>query len=412
MIFIFRKSIIAISDPLHLSIIILSFYLSGLLIFYCHLDLQLKYWIILIYIFLFIILSSILSGIKSINVKFLKLSKKKQVQLSYVLLIISFLNLIVNYIYGFMPILHGTQSRSLMGCVPIPSLVVFSQFSIFTVLLVRFFSEYPFVRRINDINLVTLVITNILGGSKSSVLTILFLIIYYHFLLITKKKACSKNIFYFNFYRRLKVSVGKIRWAFLYATVLVTITIPFYLYYVGVGKNFKEICQNIAFRLFSGFDAFIYVLLNDIDFKKDLSLIEMWFYPFLKNLFYTPEYQSAGLYITSRVYGDVDYAKSALNPNSNLILELLYSQKHIVILVIIFLVALSVFKMRDYALNKSGLTLKNLFVFQFAVLTPLAVFFDASFYFVRIELFLIFYFMLNTIWNLKNICHKYKYLLY
>ena len=397
----YKKAIVSISDPLNIHIILLSLYIAGLAVTAIYANVNYTYMLIATFLTLYLLAGSVVHCCVKIKYKNLTLNIPLSLQYivsSFVMLLL-IVNLILNYFIGFMPVFSGTQSRASMGNVSLPSLVLlasyFGQISFLFVML----SKYRTIKNMNKISFVVFIITTFLWGTKAALFYFPLYLLEYDFILNLKLKADLLPAHKTEIHQNIK----KCRRLFVCSSIVAVILLPIYLVFLQVGVDITSSYSAIIQRFFSGFDNVMYFVFYDIDISEveKINIFEIYLYPFVKKIFYTPEFQSAGEYIIYLISNDYVYAKSGMNPNSNLIIELLLALDNLWF-VAIFVMVISYFsiKTRHVILSSGIITFKRLIIFTIFVLSPFSILFDgANTIIMFLELFII-YILINTIYNI------------
>jgi hypothetical protein len=329
----------------------------------------------------------------------LAISKNIQVYLSAFLLLFLSFNLVINYFFGVMPLFKGTEARSEMGSVPIPSMVLLRfSFSYFAVLL-AILSEHKSVKYINIISICIGFITAVLEGSKSSLFFMVIILMDYDYILHLTIRSKLIDALYI---KAIKNKIIQVRRVLILLLAFTLFALPFYLQVILVGESGIASLGVFLRRLFLGFDALILTLINGIDFRSTahLNLFEIYFYPILNKLSYTPDFQSAGDYVIYLVTNNYYLSKSGLMPNSNFILELLFSHNYYLDLIIMFISSCIIFSHRANILEKQELKIHDIISFYLTVLTPFGLLLDGAFFINTSWQLIILYFLFNTILNI------------
>jgi hypothetical protein len=403
---IYKDCIICFTDPLNISLLLLSFYTSGLILTKILFDVDINTFLMISALLsIYILVGAFISSRRFNNLiphsYTLAISKNIQVYLSAFLLLFLSFNLVINYFLGVMPLFKGTEARTEMGSAPIPSMVLLSfSFSHFAVLL-AILSEYKTVKYINIISICIGFITAVLGGSKSSIFMIIIILMEYDYILHLIIRSNIDSIYK----KAIKYKIIKVRRILVLLSALALFALPFYLQVILVGDSAIASLRFFLRRLFLGFDGLILTLINDVDFKSvaHLKLYEIYFYPIIRKIGYTPDIQSAGEYVIYIVTNNYYYAKSGLNPNSNFILELLFSQNYYFAIIIMFISSSIIFSHRANILAKQELKIHDIISFFLTVLTPFGLLLDGAFFINTTWQLIILYFLFNTILNIMPI---------
>jgi hypothetical protein len=311
-------------------------------------------------------------------------------------------NLIVNQIFGIMPLFLGNDARMDLGSTAIPSLVLLAPDIGAVVLLIFLLADSRTVKRASGIGLLVAGVSAILNGSKSAVVTTTVgLLFSADYILHVKRLAYQSPPDLHKIDKRIK-SVR--RWIAV-TSVSVLLLLPFYLVFVGAdsgGGGSAGAIEGFATRLFGGFDNLAFIAFGDLDITSvtDVNLTQFYFYPFYKRFFFTPDFQSAGEYIVYLASRDYDYSTHGLHPNSNFAIELLLQNGNILLSGVIVIVAASLlFIARRMLVAKGPLTILQVVFWASLVMAPLAILFDGAYFVVKFYMLIAFYLLFNSLLN-------------
>ncbi len=388
---LFRKTILNLFDPLHIEIILISFY-SVIFSIPFYITVGKAYWIILVLFILYFVSASLSGRINKYKPPFLKTDQKAQITLSIMVFIILALNLIINVLFGAIPLLiaDGVNSRYLMNQ---NSRILWwlSQGLFILPLLLMAFSESRKVKVINLISVIIIVAGAILSASKGSFILIPLLMINYLFLKKIELKKISPRFY--------KVIYG-IGFIFL-------ITFPLFLVKIGFAESGVEGGKKFLIRLATGFDQLIFWIISDAEPKSyGLSLLQIYFLPIFKVFGFVPEYNTTVEYLGINYLG-WDTVERMI-PNANLILDAVFTNGLLLGGAVIVLIAILGFKIRKYCLEKSSLNLYHLFLFQFFVMSPLFWFLDGQRFVASLYSAFLIYFIFAIVYNVPYILFKGK----
>jgi hypothetical protein len=405
---LYRKIIVSYADPLNISLIILSCYTAGLIFAnFISNNYSDSFYKFISLLSIYMIVGAIISNIKlrkGNNTSFnISINKKIQIYFSLFLLLILLLNIVVNYIFGVIPILKGIAGRSEMSQMPVPSLALLSYFIGNIVLLLGVMSDHNSVKIINKICLFFFIFMNFLSGGKSALFLLLIILFNYYYILILKLRSNRDAI-------KLTKKIIKIKKIIIFAMTAIVLFSPIYLRLIKFGENTTESVVLLFKRIFAGFDGMIYIILNGIDFESfnNLKLYELYLYPIIKKLFYIPEFQSAGEYIIYLLTKNYNFTKSGLNPNSNFILELLFSHSYIFSIIVILIASYGFYSYRAKLLMTDKLRLFHIILFNFFIFSPFGMLIDGAYFIINLYLILSLYFIFNTLINMMVIVKSAK----
>jgi hypothetical protein len=401
---LFARSIISFTDPLNVSLILLAFYFSGALFITTIHAINRSYVEVLILNVIFIFFAALASRPPKLR-QSIALSDQHMHHFFFACFFLGLLlvNLVVNQIFGIMPLFLGTQARSELGTTAIPSLVLLTPDIGTVLLLVYLLTDSRAVKRVSAIGVVVAAISAVLNGSKSAVVvTTLLLLFSADYILHLRSRAPQSNAQMHEIKRRI---TSTRRWIVVTSCVLVFV-LPLYLVFVGAdsGENGTGgAFEGFATRLFGGFDNLAFIAFNDLDITsaKNVNLTEFYFYPFYKRLLFTPEFQSAGEYILYLATNNYNFATNSLVPNSNFAIELLLHYGNMLVAgAIVIATSSALFVARRLLINKAALSIMHVVLWTSVVMSPLALLFDGAYFIIRLYTLFAFYLAFNSIENI------------
>jgi len=401
---LFAKSIISFSDPLNVSIILVALYFSGALFITTIHSVNKSYVEVLVLNVIFIFAAALVSRAPRVTQP-VGLNEQRTHHLYFACFFLGLLliNLVVNQIFGIMPLFLGTQARSQLGSTAIPSLVLLAPDIGGLLLLVYLLSDSRAVRRVSVAGVLVAAISAVLNGSKSAlVVTTVLLLFSADYILHLRSRAPQSNAQMREIKRRI---TSTRRWIVVTACALVLI-LPLYLVFVGAdsGENGPGgAFAGFATRLFGGFDNLAFIAFSDLDISSanNIHLTEFYFYPFYKRFLFIPEFQSAGEYIVYLATGNYNFATNGLVPNSNLAIELLLEYGNMLVAVAIVIpTSLGLFVARRLLINKAGLSIMHVVLWTSVVMSPLALLFDGAYFIIRFYMLFAFYLAFNSVENI------------
>jgi hypothetical protein len=400
---LFHRSVLCFTDPLNLAILLLAAYFSGALFIVTIRATNKSFVDVLILNLLFAVAAAAFSR-KPAPLQPLSLKGLRTGHLYFTCCFAGLLlvNLVVNQIFGIMPLFLGNEARQDLGTTAIPSLVLLAPDIGYVLLLIFLLTDSRVVKRASGIGLFIAGLSAILNGSKSAVVTttvgLLFSADYVlHLKRVAVQPAASRQA--------VDMRIKKLRRWIVLTSIAVAILLPFYLVFVGagaVGGGSAGAVEGFATRLFGGFDNLAFIAFNDLDITSagDVNLSQYYFYPFYKKLLFTPDFQSAGEYIVYLATSDYDYSTHGLHPNSNFAIELLLQNGSVFISGLVIVVAAAIlFTARRALISKHALSMLHIVLWASLVMAPLAVLFDGAYFIIKFYMLLAFYFLFNTILN-------------
>ena len=425
---LFRKSILLWSDPLNIALFFGSFSLVGFLVLPFVLNVGSSYWIILILVSIYFFAASKPKISVSKKEKRLNITPKIQILFSLTLLFLMIMIVMNDLRTGNIPILRengldtrfeGTDNRYLF--------MLF--FSISGMPLIFFsLSEVKLVKDISFWTIVLVTMKNILMSSKSAIFFAPFLMLNYHFLLsfkiknvsiessaeidnhiVSKKKGKEKTN-----HNRLSSLIlyvkSKKNKVVLMIGVLFSVSLAVLPIYINmISSSSKNAFYIIFARLFTGYDSFIFVSESDIPMRAHMldygmPIWMVYFQPLFKFLFnFKPQFNSVPELIMYKVFGvDQELLKTSPIPNSNIILESVWTSGIFFGTLFIITFALISFSARKMLLEKSNFLLIDVIFFSFFVMEPLGWFTTGSIYFSQIVCSLTIYLPFTLLLNLAS----------
>ncbi len=393
---LFRRAIVSISDPLNYHALLLAFSLAGALVVPVTRTLNSSYIYVVNLIAIYIVAGAIFSPRRTlIRMPRLGVSKIHQILFTTALSGLIVLNLILNQIFGVMALFEGTQARAAYGSVASPSLYLLTPFISTTVLLVFLLTEERHVRIVAGVGVATSIISTILGGSKSALFSIVLILAAADYVLNLRRIASRLPAEQLALSKKIRT----IRKSGLICVVAIAVILPAYLVLIGAASGEPGgALQGFAVRLFGGFDDLAIIGAKNIDLTSihDINISDFYFYPILKKIAYTPEFQSSGSFLIYQLTGNYEFATTGLNPNSSLAIELLLSNGSIVIsAILITLVSAAIFRLRAALLARSRLRMLDLVLWTLVVFGPFEVLLDGTYFVITSYMLIGLYAVLN-----------------
>jgi|GEM_PF-6365250 len=367
---IYKRSIITLYDPLHINVVILSCYLS-IFALPIYIQVSMTYWVVVLCLILFLIASSVPGGNKKYcSHQYLSMSDGNQLCISIIVLIITFSNFFVNLLLVPIPLfsddpalargMYGSNSRLLFWAASSTSLYPIQIFSLTNIKRVRY---------INVVSLIILLTSTILAASKGALLNIVLMYFNYRFLLHLQGK---------HFHKKHKKIINII-------LLTVIISFPFAMKTSGYNNTLLDSLKVFIVRLLGGFDQLIYYIIACQEpINHNLSITQLYFLPFLKIFFsYQPEYNSVIDFFYINYLGITSTANKML-PNSNLIMEAIFTNGVVGGLFIVVAVGYTSFYIRKRLLERHGLRLFDLMLSQFFVMAPFFWLMDGQRFFISL----------------------------
>jgi hypothetical protein len=356
--YILKKSFFSLYDPLHITIITLSFALSIIALPFYGQEINIyTYLVVMFFLGLFLVIASKFTVIKKGETT-LKIPRYVQISLSTLILILISLHFIFNVLSG--PILlldseYGSNARYLLY--RNNRFLNWSYISISTIPIILFcLTNHSIVRFINFASLLFNIFISLFMASKSSFFVVFFMFYQYVFLMSLKGVEVSKKL-------RLIVNSFLLLSFFVY---------PVFIILIKLTDNPLDALNLVVVRLLVGFDQLIYWIKSPQVFPESqgISLIEIYFGPILKLLFgYVPEFNTAVELLYSKYFSYSDVSIGSL-PNPNLIIELVFSCGLFLAIPIYLIFTAINFCLRKFLLELSELRYYHLPLFQAFVFYP------------------------------------------
>jgi hypothetical protein len=398
----FRHSIISLSDPLNLGICLIAFYLAGALLLPILFTVNSSYLYIVALLFLYMMVAAVACRFR-VRAIAPSIMISKDIQLFFVSVFtgIVLVNVIVNQIFGVIPLLHGTAARADYGSVAAPTVYFLAPDIGMIDLLAFALTKFKSVRVVAGIGVLVSFISAILGGSKSSMFAVLFALCVGDYIYNLQRRSARSKVEA----SRLDRQIKKVRRYALISIVITIISLPAYLVLVGAdyGGGGGVAIENLVIRLFGGFDGLAIITLENVDITaaSNIRISEFYLYPLLKRFVQPPEFQSAGQYLIYLRTGSYQDATSGLNPNSNYVIELLLSNGSLVTSgVIVIATATCIFYLRARMLERGNLRMFDLVLWTLVVLSPFSMLLDGAYFIVRSYELIGLYMTLNLTLNI------------
>jgi|SRR5882757_1412522 len=401
---LFAKSIISFTDPLNVSILLLSFYLSGALFIITIHPVNASYVDVLILNVIFLFAAALVSRAPRLQ-QSIGLNERHTHHFFFACFFLGLLlvNLVVNQIFGIMPLFIGTQARSELGSTAIPSLVLLAPDIGTVLLLVYLLSDSRAVKRVSAAGVLVGAASAVLNGSKSAlIVTTLLLLFSADYILHLRSRAPKSKAHLNDIERR----ITKTRRWMVAASCALVFLLPAYLVFVGAdsGENGAGgAIETFGTRLFGGFDNLAFIAFDDLDITsaKDVNLTEFYFYPFFNKFFFTPEFHSAGEYILYLATNNYNLATSTLVPSSNFAIELLLHFGNMIAAgAIVIAASMALFTVRRFLLSKASLSIMHVVLWASIIMSPLALLFDGAYFIIKFYMLFAFYLAFNSIENI------------
>jgi hypothetical protein len=397
---LFKGAIIIWSDPLNISLIILSFYTTGLIGYISVFEPSGEYSIIIVFILIYFIIGSIASRKCEFNTTGLSISEINQSRFCFILLLIYSFTLIFNFLFGYIPLLHGTSTRYLGG--QQSRLLTWLLYSTSGYPIILFgLTEIKKIRKLCVILLLLLTTIGVLNASKGFMFSIFFWIVNYNFFLYLRLKNDNK----IENKREYKIKRNSNFNLFCFSSIFLIITTPFYLLLINSDETLRDNILLFFYRLLAGFDQLIIIIANNIglDFKG-LSLLKIYTSPFLKIITnYKPKFNNIPEFLFYEVSGISDASYKTLLPNSNLIMEVIFTNGIVIGMLLLGVFSYINFYIRKKMLYKYRLKLIDLFLFNFFVMTPLWWFLSGTEFIINLILTVFIYLCINFYFNIRSI---------
>jgi hypothetical protein len=399
--FVFRRSILSITDPLNTGLCLIAFYLAGALFLPSFHTVNQSYVYVVCLLFIYIFASAFfLRRPPRVREPHLAITPGHQLFFTLFLSGLIVINIIINQIFGVIPLLEGTQARADYGSVASPTLFLLSPDISMVVLLIFLLTKFKTVKIWAGIGVLASIVSTLLSGAKSSIFVIIFILFTADYVLNLRRSTymLKQQI------DAISKTIRTTRTWILLSAIGAALILPYYLVLLKAdyGGGQSTGLQNLAIRLFGGFDALAIVAFQDIDITsvKGIGISDFYFYPVLKHLSHAPEFQSAGQYLIYLETGSYQLASSGLNPNSSFAIELLLSNGSPALSAgLIALAAASIFWLRNRLLARGNLRLVDLVLWAMVVLAPFSLLLDGAYFVVRLYELMALYMALNIIVN-------------
>jgi hypothetical protein len=401
---LFWRSIISFTDPLNLAALLLAFYFSGALFILRVTTVNRSYAEVIGLNVLFLVVAAAFSR-RPRPREPLHLHGKPAFHLIFALFfsLLLLANLVINQIFGVIPLFLGTETRGTLGTTTFPSLVLLAPDVTIVLLLIFLLTKSRAVKLVSGIGFMIGSISALLSGSKSAIITTTLLALFsadfiFRIRLLAEQPDSVRRVEQ----KRIK----RTRWWMVAAACALLLLLPIYLVFIGAdagGGGSSTALELFATRLFGGFDNLAFIAFDNLDITsvKDVNVFQFYFYPFFKKLAFTPVFQSAGEYLVYMSSGSYEAATSGLNPNSNFAIELLLHNGSVILSgVIVMVTAAVLFIIRQLLLSKDSLRILQIVLWTNFVMAPLALLFDGAYFFIKFYALMGFYVGLNTLVNL------------
>jgi len=371
----YKKHIINILDPILLNGTLACLYISGAIYYYIIINTNnLNTIIIISCIIIVLITPSVI--VKRADIIYKITPNKENDAIIFYLGVIDLIlltNIVINYIYGSIPFLQGTEARARLGDAVSSTLVLVAPYLGIVCLTSLFYNSLRLPRLLSKFGIILYIITVFLNGSKAAILGLTQVYLFYLFISSVK---IQKN----NTYTIQKIaSIKNIIKAFV-----IIVTSMSYYFSVTNTENYNELLNNFGYRLFTGLDVVILSDMHNINLlDKNLNVIEFYLYPILNKLGIVPEFRSAGHFVSSVVFGKI-VADTGLNPNSNLVVEWVGSIGLILGCTISTLVLVTTIYFRSYIYKRKVFKIFDLFLISVLMQNPFAPFFDGAYFFIML----------------------------
>jgi hypothetical protein len=395
---LFNRAIISWADPLYFNLIMLSFYTAGLIGFFIMFKPSPKYYIILVLILLYFIVGSIASRNCAFNTSGLAISKKNQLIFCWVLLLIFISSLVVNYLFGYMPLLEGTGTRYLVG--RNSRLLYWLETSCYGYPIILFgLTDHKIVKKHCIILIAILATIGLLTAAKGFIFYMFFMLIYYNLFLYLKERN-SNNPAFKEEYRLKRMKNLKL---VIISLVCLIALAPFYLVLIKSAGTVKETFPNFIFRLFFGFDQLIYISNLDIGLvDKGVSMLSIYTSSFFKIFNYTFIYNSIPELLFHEMFGIFGASFEHMMPNSNLIMEVIFTNGLYLGTLLLIVFSFLNFTVRRRILYKNKLKLIDIVIFNYFFMFPLWWFLSGQDFIVNFTVGLFVYLVVNFYLNIKS----------
>lgn len=382
---LFRKSIVSFSDPLNYTGLVVVLYLAGALVLPSVFDVNRSYVYVIILVTLYVVAGAFCSK-PSIPDSPPRLATDRGSQLLFTSILTGLIctNLVVNQIFGVMPLFQGTQARAEYGSVVAPTLYFLSPDLGHLALLAFLLTEVKRVRLAAGIGVVASFMSTMLSGSKSGLFSLALIFFSVDYILNLRRLASPSASQRIALTKRIKI----LRRRGAAGGIGIVALMPAYLAFIGATSSggAKEAFTAMATRLFGGFDALAIIVVKNIDITAvhGVNISGFYFYPFLKKLSLTPEFQSAGLYLIYLLSDSYQNALSGLNPNSTFPIELLLSNGSLALSGALTILAVAVvFRIRAAVIKRGALRMFDLVLWVLVVFGPFSILIDGAYFVIR-----------------------------
>ena len=375
--FLFFKSISGWSDPLNIELIFTAFSMAGFIFLPFSHQIGGSYWAICFALFIFFLAASLPKLSKVPPQK--NLSIPADVQKKFVILImaIAFLSIANDVYSGNVAILRdGGINTRFSGASESNRLLIWLNYSTVNLPIIFYaLSTDKAVKKMSISTIALFTLKGILFASKSSLFFIPLTLTTLHFLLgLSRENSLSDNI-------RIKVNIFRRRLEIIIISLFTVLSAFFPLFAIMIqgANNYADGLNLIFGRLFSGFDNLIYVSVADLPMENIMdrygfhSILILYLSSILKVVFnFRPEFNSAPEIIMSEVFSiDSSFLQKIPLPNSNLILESIWTNGFIFGILCLFFIGYLVSWIRKKLLQKQSLKLIDVIFFNSFVLSPL-----------------------------------------
>lgn len=413
----YRKTILCLSDPLNTSLLLVACYFAGAFTLTTVFGYQPNslFWEFMFLSVIFFVVSS-LTALPVRRFRLPQLAMSADAQYCFVIIVggLIVLNIIINQVFGIMPFISGSATRSDAGTVHVPSLYLVTPTIAYVEAVVAFLTEHRRVKKIAIAGLTLGIISNLLGGSKTSLLGLIDILLLYDYTLHLKKQSPSTNGIALQ--PQLSTIIQRLRRRIFVLCIGLAAALPFLLVFIGVGDGggVAAAMAFMAIRLFGGFDGLIYLVTTGFDTGDipKLDLTQLYFFPFYKAVAGPPEFQSIGEYIIYTVTSNYEFAKSGLNPNSSLPLEWIIGTQNFAIAAIgVAAISWLTFTIRNRLLNRKQIGMLGIFLWSIIITSPISVLLDGEYFMTKLYISFIFYILISILMNIMRIAVRRRVLL-
>ena len=402
---LFSRCVQGWSDPLNIALIFIAFSTAGFMFLPFVQKVGNSFWIILIAIFIYLIACSIPKLPKDVKFKTLAISSDIQIYFSLVLLALMIIVLLNDFLSGNIAIFReGGISTRFVGASDSNRFLVWINYSIANLPIIFFsLTNNKTVKKISLITMSIIFVKSILFASKSSLFFIPLMMIVYHYLIGIKEQGIKERQNTKRYKRKIEIIIA----ALLFVLI---IFFPIFAILIQGAQNYSEGLNLIFFRLFAGYDNLIYVSIKDIPMENIMSrygfysIVLLYASSIFKVLLgFKPEFNSVSEIILNEVFGvEGSILRQIPLPNSNLILESIWTNGLIFGLPTIFIIGLVSFSFRKKILLSTHLKLIDVIFFNAIVLSPMLWFVSGMEFINYLMTNLILYFMFSLIINLRQ----------